>query len=118
KALRLTPRQAVSRACPTVEWISFSYPPDRSHSNSEAGWPLGGNIEGALQSQPGSSDGAFIEQASDQRDAVRHAAGRREFGERVRGVGSPIAARLRNFHEAGRDGERRMSGEVGDGQDF
>jgi hypothetical protein len=56
--------------------------------------------------------------AAEQRHAVRHAARRREFGQRMRRVGRPIAARFRHFHEAGAQRERRMAGEVADGQHF
>ena len=38
---------------------------------------------------------ALVEQAADQRDAVGHAARRRELRQRMRRVGRPVAARLR-----------------------
>ena len=79
---------------------------------------LAGYIEGTLQSEPGSADCALIEQASNEGDAMGYAAGRREFGQRVSGVGRPVAARLGDFHKTGAKGERRMTGEAGNGEYF
>src|ERR1035441_741066 len=77
---------------------------------------LGSYIKGALESQAGTGERALIEEAADEGDAVGHAAGWRKLGQRAGGVGRPIAARLRHFDEARAEGERRMSGEVADGE--
>jgi transposase len=49
-------------------------------------------------------------------DSGWDAAGRVEGGERVMRIGSPVAAGLRDFDEAGAEGERRVAGGVGDGE--
>ena len=54
-----------------------------------------------LHREPDATQGAFVEQPADQRDAVRHAARRIELRQRMMGVGSPVAASFRNFNEAG-----------------
>src|SRR5580765_2033161 len=85
---------------------------------SEAWRALRGHVEGPLECQAGASHGTLVEEAADERDAVRHAARRRESGERVGGIGRPIAARLRHLDEAGTEGQRGMAGEVTDGKHF
>src|ERR1017187_10705697 len=79
---------------------------------------LGSYIKGALESRAGTSQRALIEEAADEGDAVRHAAGWRKLGQRAGGVGRPIAACLGHVDEARAEGERGMSGEVADGEHF
>jgi hypothetical protein len=84
----------------------------------EPRWTLGRYIQGALESQTGTPERAFVEKASNEGDAVGHPSRRREFGKRVRGVRSPVAARLRYFDKAGAESQRRMASEIGDGEYF
>src|SRR5437899_2034393 len=84
----------------------------------EAGWGFCGYVEVAFEGKAGAGDGAFVEDAADEGDAVRDAAGWVEFWQGLRGVGRPIAAGFGDFDEAGAEGERGVAGEVGDGEDF
>ena len=61
-------------------------------------------IEVLLEGEAGACDGAFVEEAADEGDAVRDSPGWIEFWERVVGVGSPVAAGLGDFDEAGAEG--------------
>jgi hypothetical protein len=60
----------------------------------------------------------MLEEPADERDAVRHAALRAERGKRMFGVRRPVAARLLDLHEPGRQGQRRVAGEVRDSQNL
>ena len=71
-----------------------------------------------FEGESGAGDGAFVEEAADEGDAVRDAAGWREFWERMVGVGGPVAAGLGDFDKAGAEGEGWVAREVGDGEDF
>ena len=75
-----------------------------------------GDVEGAFESDAGAAEKTFIEELADERDAVGDSARRVEFGQGMSGIGSPVTARLCDLHEAGTEGERRVAGEVGEGQ--
>lgn len=75
-----------------------------------------GDVEGLFEGDAGCAQHAFFKGARDERDAVGNAARRREFRQRVSGIGSPVAARLRDFDETGAQGERGMAGEIGEGE--
>src|SRR5207237_1846178 len=75
-------------------------------------------VESAFQRDAHASNRSFVEQAAYQGYAVGHAAWRRELGQRMCRVRRPIAARLRNLHEAGAQREAGMAGKVRDGQDL
>lgn len=66
---------------------------------------LGGDGEGAFQSDADAAEQSFVEEAANQSDAVRNAARRGKFGQRMLRVGRPIGARLRNFDIAGAESE-------------
>ena len=53
---------------------------------------LFGDGEGAFEGDACCAEGAFFEEAADERDAVRYAAWRIEFWQRVFGIGRPVAA--------------------------
>src|SRR5260370_22653143 len=72
---------------------------------SKAGRTLGCYVDRPLDSDPGTSERALIEETSNKRDAVRHASRRREFGRRERRVQSPIASRFRYFKKPGAESE-------------
>ncbi len=63
-------------------------------------------------------DGAFIEEAADEGDAVWDSAWGGELWQGLGGVGCPVAAGLGDFDEAGTEGEGGLAGEVGDGEDL
>src|SRR5690242_1838033 len=102
----------------------FSLAPDRKSRGvsaingirSEPGRTLGGDLEYPFQCHPHRTQCPFVEQTTDQCDAMRNAAWRRELRKGMGGVRSPIAARLGNFYEAGSKCERRVAGEVTDRQ--
>src|SRR5882757_11099335 len=71
-----------------------------------------------FESEASAGDGAFVEEAADEGDAVRDAAGWVELWEGLCGVGCPVAASLGDFDEAGAEGEGGVTGEVGDGEDL
>ena len=79
----------------------------------EAGWVFAGYVEVALEGEACVCDGAFVEEAADEGDAVGDSARWIEFWERVVGVWSPVAAGFGDFDEAGAEGERGVAGEVG-----
>ena len=54
---------------------------------SEGRRALGGDGEGALEGDAGAAEGAFFEEAADERDAVRHPALGVELRQRVLGIG-------------------------------
>ena len=63
-----------------------------------------GYVEFALEGEAGTGDGALVEEAADEGDAVGDAAGWGEFWEWVIGVGSPVAAGFGDFYEARAEG--------------
>ena len=71
--------------------LSFSKPCGAPH-----------NAERALHRDPGARDRSFVEQSTDQRHSMRHSARRRELGKRMRGIGRPVAPRLRHLDETRR----------------
>src|SRR5216683_181295 len=83
---------------------------------SERGRALGGDGEGALESDADATEGAFFEETADEGDAVRHAARGRKFWERIFRIGSPVRAGLGDLDEAGSQSERRMAGVIADGE--
>src|ERR1700731_1992779 len=84
----------------------------------EGGRALVGDGEGALQADADAAEGAFLEAAADQGDAVGLAAGGRKFWERIFWIGGPVRARLGIFNEAGARRKRRVAGVVADGELF
>ena len=87
-----------------------------SETELEAGWIFAGYVEVLFEGKAGSGDGAFVEEAADEGDAVGDATGWVELWERVVGVGGPVAAGLGDLDEAGAEGEGGVAGEVGDGE--
>src|ERR1700752_4533345 len=81
----------------------------------KAGGIFAGYVEVLFEGQAGAGDGAFVEEAADEGDAVGDAAGWGEFWQGLCGVGGPVAAGLGDFDEAGAEGEGGVAGEVGDG---
>ena len=73
---------------------------------------LGSDVEGFFEGEACASEGAFVEEAADEGNAVGDAARGRESGEGMRRVGGPVAAGFGDFDETGAEGERRVSGEV------
>src|SRR6266853_1303970 len=61
---------------------------------SESGRALGGDGEGALESDANAPEGAFLEETADQGDTVRHAAWGRKLWQRIFRIGSPVRAGL------------------------
>ena len=82
----------------------------------EAGWGFGGYFEVLFEGQAGAGYGAFVEEAAYEGDAVGDSAGWVEFGERLGGVGGPVAAGFGDFDESGAEGEGGVAGEVGEGE--
>jgi hypothetical protein len=76
------------------------------------------DVEGAFEGDRGAAECAFIEEAADQRYAVGYTPERREFGQRMGGIGGPVAACFRDFDKAGAQRQRRVAGEVCDGEDL
>src|SRR5271165_2202651 len=72
------------------------------------------DVEGSLERHASFCQCAFVEEAADQRDAVRHTARWREPGQWMLLIGSPIAARLRLLDKAGAQRQRGMTGIVAD----
>src|SRR5438132_8873567 len=73
---------------------SISRGPPRGRS--EGGRALGGDCEGALEGDADAAECAFLEEAADQGDAVRHAARWRKLGQRILRIGRPIRRILRS----------------------
>ncbi len=74
------------------------------------------DVEVAFERQAGAGERAFVEETAYESDAVGDAAGWREFGERLRGIGGPVAAGPRRLRRNRAEGEGWVSGEVGDGE--
>src|SRR5216684_9048429 len=85
---------------------------------SERGRALGGDGEGALESDADAPEGAFLEETPDQGDAVGHAARGRELWKGIFRIGSPVRAGLGDLDEASSKRERRMAGIIADGEHF
>src|SRR5260370_40135834 len=83
---------------------------------SERGRALGGEGEGARESDADAPKGAFLEETADQGDAVGHAARGRELWKGIFRIGSPVRAGLGDLDEASSKRERRMAGIVADGE--
>src|SRR5260370_3428602 len=83
---------------------------------SERGRALGGDGEGALESDADAPEGAFLEETADQGDAVGHAARGRELWKGIFRIGSPVRAGLGDLDEASSKRERRMAGVIADGE--
>src|SRR5713226_2446529 len=79
---------------------------------------LVGDGEGALEGDPDATESAFLEEAPNEGDAVRHAARGRKFGQGIFGIGRPVRTRFRDFDETGAQGERGVAGVVADGEHF
>src|SRR5262245_24021615 len=84
----------------------------------EARRTFSGDTEAALERKAGATQSTFVEETSDECDAVGNTARRREFGQWISRIRSPIAARFPDFNEAGAQSERRMTGKIGDGEHF
>src|ERR1700674_2747040 len=82
---------------------------------SEGGWALIGDGEGALEGDADAAEGAFLEEAADQGDAMGHAARGRKFWQRVMRIGGPVGARFGDLDEAGAQGEGGVASVVADG---
>jgi hypothetical protein len=77
---------------------------------SETGRTLVGDSEGLLEGNADATQGAFLEEAADQGDAVGHAARGRKLWQRIFRIRGPVRARFGNFDEAGRvPGETRLA---------
>src|SRR5712664_1212075 len=90
----------------------------RGADQSEGGWALVGDGEGALEGDADAAESAFVEEAADQGDAVGDAARGRKFWERIFGIGGPVRTRFGDLDEACAQGERRVAGVVADGEHF
>ena len=75
-------------------------------------------LKARSRARPAEPSVPLFEEAADQGDAVGDAARRIEFGRRAAGVGRPVGAGFGDFHKSGAHGERRMAGEIGDGEHF
>jgi hypothetical protein len=84
----------------------------------EAGWVFASYVEVTFEGKADAGDGAFVEEAADESDAVGDAARWVELWEWFAGVGRPVAAGFGDFNEAGSKSEGGVAGEVGDGEDF
>jgi hypothetical protein len=84
----------------------------------EAGWVFVGYVEVSFECEASVGDGAFVEEAADEGDAMWDAAGGIEFREGFGWVGCPVAAGFGDFDETGAEGEGGVAGEVGDGEDL
>src|SRR6266849_8429752 len=94
----------------------YKEPTCRGLCRSERGRALCGDGEGALEGDADAAEGAFLEETTDQGDAVRHAARWRKLWERVLGIGCPVGTCLRDLDEAGAEREGRVTGIVADGE--
>ncbi len=81
----------------------------------EGGRALVGDCEGALKSDADAAEGAFLEEAADQGDAVGHAAWGRKFWQGIFRVGRPVGTGFGDFDEAGAESERGVAGVIADG---
>jgi hypothetical protein len=79
---------------------------------------LAGYIKGTLYSELGLSKDVLVQQAPYECYAVGYAAGRRELREWMSWIRRTVTARLGDFHKTGAQSERRMVGEVGNGEYF
>src|SRR6185437_8433518 len=112
-------RKSVKRSitCAQLKYDGVSIPPDSSAADylkSNRRFP--NNIELALKGDAYLANQAVVEQSPEDRDSVRHTSRWIELGQRIVWIGSPVAARLRDFDEAGTQSQRWMAGEVRDGQ--
>ena len=78
----------------------------------EAGRTLLGYGKRSFHRHARAHDRPFVEELTDQRDAVRHAARRRELGQRIIRIRRPVASRFRHLHESGAQRERWLTSEV------
>src|SRR5580698_10481189 len=83
---------------------------------SESRWTLAGDVECLLQRDPGFAQRSFVKQPPNQGYAVRHPPRRGELLQRPGRIGRPVTTLFRDLDEAGAQGQRRLSGKVGDGQ--
>jgi hypothetical protein len=96
---------------PTEEVVPFS-------GQSEAGRAFVHDVAGAFKGHACRAEGSFFKKAADECDAVRDAARRIESREGIFRIGSPVAAGLGDFDKTCAEGERRLAGEIGDGEHF
>src|SRR5262249_23533188 len=98
--------------------FSICNPPLNSHPPSthtlEPRRPFPRNCELAFEGQACLPYQSVVEQPAEDRDAVRHAPGRIELGQRIRRIRGPVASRFRDLDEPRAECERRMAGEVRD----
>src|SRR6266849_5118289 len=88
----------------------------RVNYHLESRRPFSYHVETLFQSQSCLHDRAFVKESPNERDAVWHAARRGEFRQRMSRIRSPVTACFGHLNKSGAQGERRMSGEVGDGE--
>src|SRR5262249_17387333 len=79
----------------SADWFAY-----RTVRALETRRPLVRHPERALERQSNTTQRALIKQTPDESDAVRDATRRVEMRQRPAGVGSPVAARLRDGNEA------------------
>src|SRR5260370_39916301 len=89
-----------------------------SLGESEGGRALVGDGEGAFEGDADAAEGAFVEEAADEGDAVGDAARRRKFWERIFGIGGPVGACFGELDEACAERERGVAGVVADRDHF
>src|ERR1700760_4987906 len=99
-------------------WVPAVVPTLRSLSCKplKAWWVFLGYVEVAFEGYASAGDRPFVEEPSDEGDAVGDSTRRAELRERLCWIGSPVAACLCDFNEAGSQSQRGMAGEVGDGE--
>ena len=73
--------------------------------NLESRRPFVRDLKGLFKRDSDTPDCALIEEAPDQGDPVRHAAGRHELWKRMLGIRRPVAARFRHLNESGAEGK-------------
>jgi hypothetical protein len=75
-------------------------------------WSLCRHAKRPLQRNSGCAQLPFIEKSANQRYAMRHAAWRSKRWQRMRRIGSPIAACLIYFYKSRAQRQRGMPGEI------
>src|SRR5580692_12539254 len=84
----------------------------------KSGRSLGDYAESFFQCEAGLREGSFVEEATYQRYAVWDATWWRKLRDGAAWVGRPVGTRFGDFDKSCAHRERRMAGEIGDGQHF
>lgn len=103
-------REALERYAPES-------PASDNHA-SESRRPFVNDAKCLFQREPAETQRAFVKKSSDQRDAVRHAARRRELGKWFVRVRRPVTSRRGHLNKSRAQSERGMPREIENREDF